>query len=87
MVDVPVTVNVQIYDPSGLELTTNVSSVIGSTYIFTSMISSFGRLHSGNYSCINTASSTSLFVTDSRSLSTSANITVGKLLLLIFITV
>ena len=78
MVDVPVTINVQIYNPSGLELTTNVSSVIGSTYIFTSVISLFGRLHSGEYSCTNTASSTSLFVTDSRSLSTSANISVGK---------
>ena len=74
-VDVPVTVNVQLSDPAGSPLTT--SSMSGSTYTSTAMVSSFGRDQSGNYTCTVTVSSMSRFFTDS-SQSVAMRVTAGK---------
>ena len=51
-VDVPMTVYIEWTGPDGLELMTNVSAVdSNTTYTSTVMITSFGRNHSGNYTC------------------------------------
>ena len=81
LVDVPVTVNVHLSDPTGSPLTTTTPSVSGSNHTTTAMISSFGRNQSGNYSCTATLTSDSLFLTNSGSLSAESYITVGKTLL------
>ena len=79
-VDVPVTVNTVWTGPAGFMTTNTAQPVMGSTttYTSTAMVSSFGRDQSGNYTCTATVSSTSLYLTDSRSQSGTARITVGK---------
>ena len=77
-VDVSVTVDTQLIDPTGIVLATNTSLVSDSVYSFSVLVSSFGRNQSGHYRCTTTASSTSLFVTDSILQSTTENVTVGN---------
>ena len=52
-VDVPVTVNVQLSGPAGVVITPVNNLVMESTtrYTSTSMVSSFGRNQSGEYTC------------------------------------
>ena len=76
--DVPLTIEIQLTDPNGTLLAKNTSSVTGSVYILSALVGSFGREKSGRYTCTVTASSTSLFLTDSRPHSTTSNVTVGK---------
>lgn len=64
-VNVPVRVDIQLTDPVGSQLMTINSSVSGSTYTSRAMVSSFGRDHSGLYSCSATVRSTSPFLIDS----------------------
>ena len=71
IVDVSVTVNIQMSDPAG-PLTTTTPSVTGSTYITTAMISSFGREQSGFYTCRVGISGSS------RSWSVTKKVTVGE---------
>lgn len=83
VVDIPVTVNIQLNDSAGSLLTTNATTplVSGSTHttITTVTISSFGRDQSGVYTCRATISSTSSYLSGSRPLSATAKVTVGKL--------
>ena len=53
LVDVPVTVNAQISGPAGVIITPLTNSVMVNTtrYTSTSMVSSFGRNQSGEYTC------------------------------------
>ena len=52
-VDVPVNVNAQLSGPAGVAITpqTNSAMVNTSRYTSTSMVSSFGRYQSGEYTC------------------------------------
>ena len=77
-VDVPVTVNVQLIDPAGSSLTTITSSMSGSVYTSTAMISSFGRNQSGDYTCAVMLTSSSSFLTESGTLSDELRVTTGK---------
>ena len=81
LVDIPVTVNIQLSDPSEDLLTTALPSMSGSTYNITRMIASFGRDQSGVYTCTATVHSTSpnTFVTDSNSMSNSIRVTTGEI--------
>ena len=78
VIDIPVTVNVQLTDPAGSPLTTTTPSMSGSTYTSTAMVSSFGRDQSGNYTCTATVNSSFLFFTDSRPQSAFVHVTVGE---------
>ena len=78
LVDVPVTVNVQLTDPSGSPLITTPPAVSGSTYTTIAIISSFGRNQSGDYICTATLISVSLFLTNSQPQTAVNNVTVGK---------
>ena len=53
LLDVPVTVIVQISGPSGVTFTNRTNSVTETTtrYTSTAMVSSFGRNQSGEYTC------------------------------------
>jgi hypothetical protein len=77
-VDVLVTVNVQLSDPTGNPLTTTTPSVSGSNHIAIATVNSFRRTESGNYTCTADIISSSLFFTNSGSKSTLAHITVGE---------
>ena len=80
-VDVPVAVNTVWTGPAGFFMTTNTAQpVMGSTTTYTSiaMVSSFGRDHSGVYTCTATVSSSSSLLTDSGAQSGTARVTVGK---------
>ena len=72
IVDVSVTVNIQMSDPAGSPLTTTTPSVTGFTYTITTMISSFGREQSGFYTCRVGISGSS------RSWSVTKKVTVGE---------
>ena len=78
-VDVPVTVNTVWTGPDGFMATNIAQPVMGSTttYTCTTMVSSFGRDQSGDYTCTATVSSTSSFLTNSMG-SSSTRVTVGK---------
>ena len=76
--DAPVTVNVQLTDPSGSPLTTTTPSMFGSTYTSTAMVSSFGREQSGIYTCEAMLTSSLPFLTESGTLSDEEKITTGK---------
>ena len=78
VVDVPVTVNIQLSDPAGRTLTTTTPTVSGSSYTAIATVNSFGRDESGNYTCTANITSSSLFLTNSRSKSTMAHVTVGE---------
>ena len=66
-VDVPVTVNTVWTGPDGFMTTNTAQPVMGSTttYTSTTMVSSFGRDQSGNYTCTANVISSSSFLTDS----------------------
>ena len=66
-VDVPVTVNTEWTGPDGFMTTNTAQPVMESTtnYTSTTMVSSFGRDQSGNYTCKANAISSSSFLTDS----------------------
>ena len=78
-VDISVTVNTEWTGPDGF-MTTNTAQRMGSTttYTGTAMVSSFGRDHSGDYTCTATVSSTSSFVISGGSHSGTANVIVGE---------
>ena len=84
VVDVPVTVNIQLSDPAGRTLTTTTPAVSGSTHTTTAMISSFGRSQSGIYACkVNTSTTlTPSFITDGKTRFEIFRITAGKLIAL-----
>ena len=65
-VDIPVTVNVQLSDPSGRTLATTPPSVSGSTYTFTTTIEIVTLAQSGAYICAASLNSTSPFLTSSQ---------------------
>ena len=79
-IDVPVTINVQLIDPSGTPLTTSALSMSGSAYTVTSAVSSFGRDHSGNYSCTAAviSSNNNSFLMNSNTSSDVTRVAVGK---------
>ena len=79
-VDVPVTVNTVWTGPDGFKTTNTAQLAIGNTTTYTSkaIVSSFGRNQSGVYTCTAIVRSTSPFLTDSRSKSGKARVTVGK---------
>ena len=76
--DVSVTVDAQLSDPAGSPLTNNTPYMSGSTYTATTMINSFRREQSGNYTCTAIIRSSFLFLTDSWQHSASVIITVGE---------
>ena len=80
-VDVPVTVNTVWTGPDGLCINnvTIAQPVVRrlTTYTSTTMVSSFGRGQSGNYTCTATVNTISPFISDS-SLSSIKQITTGK---------
>ena len=76
-VDVPVTVEIQIFDHSGHSLVTTTPLTSNFSYVSTTTVSSFGRSQSGLYKCTATVSSVSSFITMS-SVSETKRITVGK---------
>ena len=78
-VDVPVTVNTVWTGPDGFMTTNTAQPVMGSTAIYTgtTIVSSFGRNQSGNYSCTATVSSNSSFLYNS-SVSDIQILTTGK---------
>ena len=76
-VNIPVTGNVQLTDPTGSLLSTTTLLVSGSTFPSTAMISSFGSDQSGVYTCTASVSSTSQFVTQSSSRSGIVRLTGG----------
>ena len=78
VVDVPVTLNVQLSDPAGNLLNTTPPSVSGSSI---AMISSFGRAQSGIYTCRANISSTSSYLINSRPLFTTKKVTVGEIIM------
>ena len=79
--DVRVTVDAQITGPAGVALTprTNLTMVNTTRYTGTSMVSSFGRNQSGEYTCTATVklSTTSQFVTGGSGATGIHNITIG----------
>ena len=78
VIDIPVTVNVQLTDPAGSPLTTTTPSMSGSTYTSTAMISSFGGNQSGVYTCTAIINSTyNSFLIDSDSQSNMIRVTIG----------
>jgi hypothetical protein len=78
--DVPVTVNIQLSDPAGSPLATTAPSVSGSSYTIAATISSFGRSHSGVYTCTATVSQSpsNPFLSDSSSQSETFRVTTGE---------
>ena len=77
----PVTVNVSAEwtRPDGVILSLTTPVMVNSTrYTSTAIVSSFGRNQSGVYTCTAIVRSTSPFLTDSRSKSGKARVTVGK---------
>ena len=86
-IDVPLNVTFELLrmDPAGSPLTTTTSSVTGSTYITTAMISSFGRNDSGVYTCRATASSasTNTYISDSNIVSHSTRLTTGEMFIVV----
>jgi hypothetical protein len=88
VIDVPVTVNIQLSDPAGNPLTTTTPSVSGSTYSSMATISSFGRNQSGVYTCTATVSpSPSNKYVNSSSQSEMLRVTTGEIMLARFITI
>ena len=81
-VDVPVTVTIVWTGPVQSNTTNTVQPVMGSntTYISTTMVSSFGREQSGVYNCTASVSSTSLFLNNGTG-QTSIIVTVGKVVI------
>ena len=82
-VDVPVTVNTVWTEPDGFMTNSNTKPSLDldsvTTYTFTTVIRSFHRNHSGNYSCSATVTSPSPFMLDSSiSLSDTKRITTGR---------
>ena len=81
-IDIPVTVNIQLRDPTGKPLNTTLPLVFGSSYTTTAMISSFGRNQSGIYTCTVNISSilASPFITGRQvALETTTRITAGEI--------
>ena len=64
--DIAVTVNVQLSDPSGRTLATTPPAVSGSTYTFTTTIVIVTLAQSGAYTCAASLNSTSPFLTSSQ---------------------
>jgi hypothetical protein len=81
-VDVPVTVNIYLSDPTGNPLITTTPSVSGSNYTSTAMVNSFGRDDSGLYMCTVSTSSTFPFITDSNPYSVASKVTIGEIIIL-----
>ena len=71
VVDVPVTVDIQLSDPAGSPLTTTTLSVSEPTYSTTATISSLGREQSGIYTC-------RVSIGSNGSWSTTKKVTVGE---------
>ena len=65
-VNIPVTVSVQLIDPSGRTLTTTTPSVSGSIYTFTTTVQIISLAQSGDYTCTASLNSTSPFLTSSQ---------------------
>lgn len=77
-VDVPVTVNTVWTGPAGVILyPTHAVMDRFNIYISTATVGSFGRNDSGNYTCVASANSTSVFLSDSASKSSTIYLTVG----------
>ena len=78
-VDVPVTVNTVWTGPDGFNTTNTAQPIMGSTttYTSTTIVSSFGRDQSGDYTCTATVIPTSLFLANSIG-SSLTRVTVGK---------
>ena len=77
-VDIPVTVSVQITDPSGNSLIITDSSVSESTHTSQAMVTSFSRNQSRLYTCEATLISASPFLAESGTLSKDVYVTTGK---------
>ena len=77
-VDVPVTVSVQITDPSENSLVITDSSLSESTYTSQAMVTSFSRNQSGLYTCEATLISASPFLAESGTLSKDVYVTTSK---------
>ena len=84
-IDIPLDVNFELLrtDPAaGSSLNTTAPFVSGSTYTSTATINSFGREHSGEYSCRATISSevVNTYLTDINAASNSLRVTTGTIL-------
>ena len=77
-VDVPVTVNIQLTDPTGQSLAATTPSMDGSTYTSTSNISSFGRSKSGDYTCTSSVTSSLPYLINSGTKSATLKLTLGE---------
>ena len=73
-----VIVDVQLIDPAKSLLTTTTPSISDFTYTSSAVVSTFGRSHSGIYTCIATISTTSLFLMDGIGSEVTHRVTVGK---------
>ena len=83
MVDVPVTVNTLLVDPAGLTITSTtqpVNNIMGSSFITTYTIGSFGRSNYGLYDCrVVSLTSTSAYISNSSTTSHSVRVTTGEM--------
>ena len=81
-VDVPVNTSIVIFRPDGLTFpSTSPRAVVGNSraYFSTAQIASFGRDHSGWYTCeAKTFKETSQFLTDSETITERTQVRVGK---------
>ena len=78
-VGVPVNMTIWLNDPAGRTLTTTTPSVSGFTYTIITMITSFGRNQSGEYTCtavINLVTANS-FIVGGIGVTEMARITIG----------
>ena len=76
--DVPVTVNIQLIDPTGQLLTASTPLMDGSTYTSTSNISSFGRSKSGDYTCTSSVMSSLSYLINSGTKSATLQLMLGE---------
>ena len=78
-IDIPVTVNMIWTGPNGFMTTQTVKGIVETTnFSATTMIFSFGKTQSGNYTCTASINSTALFLKTSQSVATTLMVTTGK---------
>ena len=80
VVNIPVAVVTEWSGPAGFMTTNTAQPIVGSTinYTSTTVIDSFGRDESGEYTCTATATTTSEFLRESASRNGTATVTVGE---------
>ena len=74
----PLNVNIQLIDPAGTILNATMLSITGSTYTCRATVQSFQRDQSGVYTCEATLTSSSLYLSESSTLTEEINLRSGK---------